>query len=166
MQPTESVKAAGTWEGSPLKRVVASSPQVHQERARGRAPRADARAKGLSDRLLALKACAEALEGTGEDYAYVRPRMRPDLVLWGVPEGQGGGTPPLGLSTPRNLYNPENGADQADEADKASFRPARPRNGLKGITKEGKKGVGDSLVLLEEVRTCLLYTSPSPTRPY
>ena len=126
-------------------------------RPRRRAPRADARSKGISDRLHALKGMAERLQGTGEGYAYLPAKMRPDLVLWGVPEGQGGGTPPLGLSIPRNLQNPENGLDEGNEASKASFRPARPRNGLKGITKAGKKGVSDSLVLLEEVRTRIAF---------
>ena len=126
-------------------------------RPRRRAPRADARSRGISDRLHALRERAEALQGTGEGYAYLPAKMRPDLCLWGVPEGQGGGSPPLGLSTPRNLHRDDPGSDSPDKADKASFRPARPRNGLKGITKEGKKGVGDSLVLLEEVRTRIAF---------
>ena len=124
---------------------------------RKRVPRADARSRGISDRLHALKERAEALQGIGEGYAYLRPRMRPDLVMWGVPEGQGGGSPSLGLSIPRNLQNLEEGAEPPPGDEKGGFRPARPRNGLKGITKEGKKGVSDSLALLEEVRTRIAF---------
>ena len=144
-------------EGRAIGGLASPSPLARPRRERRVKPRVDARCKGLSDRLHALKRNAKALEGIGEGYAYTRARIRPDLCLWGVPEGQGGGSPPLGLSIPRNLQNAEIEADAPNEADKASFRPARARNGLKGITKAGKKGVSDSLILLEEVRTRIAF---------
>ena len=158
---------AGNFQNRAGGGLASPSPLARPRRARRSAPRVDARNRGLSDRLHALKRHAEALEGIGQGYAYTRARIRPDLCLWGVPEGQGGGSPPLGLSTPSNFQNPEMGADAPNEADKASFRPARRRNGLKGITNVGKRGVGDALTLLEEVRTRIAFwTVTLPNEDY
>lgn len=136
-------------------------------RPRSSAPRVEARMRGFSDCLHALKDRAEALGDIGQGFAYLPARMRPDLCLWGVPEGQGGGSPPLGLSIPRNLQNPEIEAEAPAGAGNDLPRPARPRNGLKGISKEAKKGIRDSLCLLEEVRPRLAFwTVTLPDRSY
>ena len=99
---------------------------------------------GLRKRLQSVKALVQELPVTGGEYAYASACVGPDLKVWAVPRHGEAELSRLGLSLPRNSQN-------------------RPRQGLKGITSQGRKAVRWSCRLMEDMRKrCLLYTSPSP----
>ena len=134
---------------------------------RKRGSRIDARCKGLSDRLHAVRGFAEAQDGKTSRFGYCRPHMGPGLTMWGVPEGQGGDSPSLGLSIRTNSQNAEIEVDASAADQKAGSRPVRRRTGSGGITKKGTRTVKDTCALFGEVRTrCALLTVTLPDSAY
>ena len=95
-----------------------------------RAPR---RPRGLRKRLHAVKTLVQGLPVQGREYAYASACVGPDLQVWAVPRHGEDDCPTLGLSLPRNSQN-------------------RPRQGLKGITPQGRKTVRWSCQLMEDMR--------------
>ena len=91
------------------------------------------RPRGLRKRLHAVRRLVEGLPVKGREYAYASACVGPDLQVWAVPRHGEDDCPPLGLSLPRNSQN-------------------RPRQGLKGITPQGRKQVRWSCRLLEDMR--------------
>ena len=98
--------------------------------------RASRRPRGLRKRLHALKGVAQGLPVQGREYAYASACVGPDLQVWAVPRHGEDDCPTLGLSLPRNSQN-------------------RPRQGLKGITPNGRKQVRWSCRLLEAAKSRL-----------
>ena len=91
------------------------------------------RHKGLRKRLHAVKKAAGCLPSVGREYAYAGPLVGPDLKVWAVPRHGEAELSRLGLSLPRNSQN-------------------KSRQGLRGITPQGKKAVRWSCRLLEDMR--------------
>jgi len=95
--------------------------------------RASRRPRGLRKRLHAVRDLVQGLPVKGREYAYASACVGPDLQVWAVPRHGEDDCPTLGLSLPRNSQN-------------------RPRQGLKGITPQGRKQVRWSCRLLEDMR--------------
>ena len=95
--------------------------------------RTSRRHEGLGKRLQDLRQLREALPREGPDYAYKEPVLGPQLKVYAVPEGCGGGGAPLGLSKHSNSQN-------------------RARSGISGISANGRKFLKDSLLLMDDFR--------------
>ena len=100
---------------------------------KGAGSAAHRRPRGLRKRLHAVRRLVAELPGQGRAYAYASACVGPDLQVWAVPRHGEDDCPPLGLSVPRNSQN-------------------KPRQGLKGITPQGRKNVRWSCRLLEDMR--------------
>lgn len=94
---------------------------------------APVRRKGLQERLQHVSSILEALPVSGPDYAYREPVLGPQLKVYAVPEGCGGGGAPLGLSKRLNSQN-------------------RSRSGISGISASGRRFLKDSLLLMDDFR--------------
>ena len=98
------------------------------------------RPRGLRKRLHRVRDLAGRLPVEGGEYAYAAPLIGPDLKVWAVPRHGEAELSRLGLSLPRNSQN-------------------RPRQGLRGITPQGKKAVRWSCRLMEDMRRrCAMWT--------
>ena len=98
------------------------------------------RPRGLRKRLHAVRGLVQGLPVKGREYAYASACVGPDLQVWAVPRHGEDDCPTLGLSLPRNSQN-------------------RPRQGLRGITPQGKKAVRWSCRLMEDMRRrCAMWT--------
>ena len=129
---------------SPAQRCGFGGPPAIRPSGSG-APR---RPKGLRKRLHAVRDAARCLPVEGRDYAYAGPLIGPDLKVWAVPRHGEAELSRLGLSLPRNSQN-------------------RPRQGLKGITAQGRKAVRWSCRLLEDMRRrCAMWTVSLPDNDY
>ena len=114
-------------------------------RAGSGAPRAR---EGLGKRLHALRQVREALPHEGPEYGYKEPLLGPQLRVYAVPDGCGGGAAPLGLSKHSNSQN-------------------RARPGISGISANGRKFLKDSLLLMDDFRERLcMWTVTLPDGDY
>ena len=131
--------------------------RTHQARSCGsRTPRPKRRAgfgaprrrEGLRERLQAAKAVRERLPREGPDYGYKEPLVGPQLKVYAVPDGCGGGVAPLGLSKHVNSQN-------------------RARSGISGISALGRRFLKDSLLLMDDFRERLcMWTITLPEEDY
>ena len=94
---------------------------------------APVRHRGLQERLKLVRAVRDALPHEGPDYAYKEPTLGPQLTVYAVPDGCGGGSAALGLSIHPNSQN-------------------KARYGLSGISAGGRKFLKDSLILMDDFR--------------
>lgn len=123
---------------APIRATAVAPEPSPAMRARGTgAPR---RPRGLRKRLHRVRDLAKRLPVEGGEYAYAAPLIGPDLKVWAVPRHGEAELSRLGLSLPRNSQN-------------------RPRQGLRGITPQGKKAVRWSCRLMEDMRRrCAMWT--------
>ena len=106
------------------------------------------RHEGLGKRLHDLRQLRDALPREGPDYSFKEPVLGPQLKVYAVPDGCGGGGAPLGLSKHPNLQN-------------------RARSGISGISAYGRKFLKDSLLLMEDFRERLcMWTVTLPDGDY
>lgn len=80
----------------------------------------------------------DALPREGPDYGYKEPLVGPQLRVYAVPDGCGGGGAPLGLSKHSNSQN-------------------KARYGLSGISSKGRRFLKDSLLLADDFRERLCF---------
>lgn len=105
------------------------------------------------ERLQGIGKIAPDLYGRGGEYAYQEARVSSTLKVWGVPEGQGGQRPPLGLSSLPNSQEPiDTGVSHIEEGANPSLGGKRPRKGLNGLTSQGKRNIDEFLTLTEEIK--------------
>ena len=149
-----SVSAVGAFVSEPSSPALLAPYQPHSRSFQGphgdgrRGSGASRRPRGLRKRLHAVKRLVEGLPVQGREYAYAEACVGPDLKVWAVPRHGEDDCPPLGLSLPRNSQN-------------------RPRQGLKGITAQGRKQVRWSCQLLEDMRRRLgMWTITLPDEDY
>lgn len=117
----------------PVRRAGSGAPRVRE---------------GLGKRLHALRQLRESLPREGPEYGYKEPVLGPQLKVYAVPEGCGGGGAPLGLSKHSNSQN-------------------RARSGISGISANGRKFLKDSLLLMEDFRERLcMWTITLPDEDY
>ena len=134
-----SVSAVGAFVSEPSSPALRAPNQPRSRsfrvpppiRAKGSgAPRSP---RGLGKRLHALRQVRESLPREGPDYGYKEPVLGPQLKVYAVPDGCGGGAAPLGLSKHSNSQN-------------------RARPGISGISSNGRKFLKDSLLLMDDFR--------------
>ena len=88
---------------------------------------------GLRERLQHAKGVMDALPRRGPEYGYKEPLLGPQLKVYAVPDGCGGGAAALGLSKRANSQN-------------------KARYGISGISAQGRRFLKDSLLLMDDFR--------------
>ena len=125
-----------------------------QRRERGaRSGRRRPERSGFGNQIQCVKKVADELTEFGSYGLYRPAKVGPDLIVRGVPEGLGGGRPPLGLSSLSNSQDTprEQGAHIEGSQSLQSCWPAR-RHGLNGISVKGRRFIGDFCCLSEQIR--------------
>ena len=121
--------------------------RTHQARSCGsRTPRPKRRAgfgapwrrEGLRERLQAAKAVRDRLPREGPEYGFKEPLVGPQLKVYAVPDGCGGGVAALGLSKRVKSQN-------------------KARRGISGISAHGRRFLKDSLLLMDDFRERLAF---------
>ena len=87
------------------------------------------------------------------DGLYRPAKVGPDLIVRGVPEGLGGGRPPLGLSSLSNSQDTPPSADTNGLTEVMSGHTSvDKRHGLNGISRKGKRFIGDFCGLTQQIK--------------
>ena len=115
---THQAHSCGSRTPRPIRRGVSGAPR---------------RREGLRERLQHAKGVMEALPRYGPEYGYKEPLMGPQLKVYAVPDGCGGGAAALGLSKRANSQN-------------------KARYGISGISAQGRRFLKDSLLLMDDFR--------------
>ena len=125
-----------------------------QSRKRGaRSGRRRPEQLGFGNQIQCVKKVADELTEYAPEGLYRSPNVGPDLLVRGVPEGLGGGRPPLGLSSLSNSQDTPSKEDPAAPPDSASpYALLKERHGLKGISRKGKRFIGDFCGLTQQIK--------------
>ena len=125
-----------------------------QRRERGaRSVRRRPERSGFGNQIQCVKKVADELTEYSLDGRYRPAKVGPDLVVRGVPEGLGGGRPPLGLSSLSNSQDtPSPGDSEAPTEPGPGGLPVGKRHGLDGISRKGKRFIGDFCSLTDQMR--------------
>ena len=108
---------------------------------------------GFGNQLQCVKKVADELTEFSEEHVYRPARVGPDLIVRGVPEGLGGGRPPLGLSSLSNSQDTSCSGDGSGHPEGFGPPPVeRKRHGLNGMSNKGRRFVGDFCRLAEQCR--------------
>ena len=125
-----------------------------QRRERGaRSVRRRPERSGFGNQIQCVKKVADELTEFSLDGLYRPARVGPDCIVRGVPEGLGGGRPPLGLSSLSNSQGlpPESASSGSPEGISPS-RLLKERHGLNGMSVKGRRFIGDFCLLSEQIR--------------
>ena len=125
-----------------------------QKRERGaRSVRRRPERNGFGNQIQCVKKVADELTEFSEEGLYRPAIVGPDLMVRGVPEGLGGGRPPLGLSSLSNSQDTPSSEDSELPTDRV-FGPdvSKKRHGLDGISRKGKRFIGDFCHLTDQMR--------------
>ena len=127
-------------------------PRQRRERCARSARRRPERS-GFGNQIQCVKKVADELTKFS-DYGVYRPaKVGPSLVVRGVPEGLGGGSPTLGLSSLSNSQ--DTSADGSNTPTPKGDFPAcngKKRHGLEGMSRAGRRFIGDFCQLAEQCR--------------
>ena len=125
-----------------------------QRRERGaRSARRRPERNGFGNQIQCVKKVADELTEFSLDGLYRPANVGPDLIVRGVPEGLGGGRPPLGLSSLSNSQGLPPDADGLPSAEEG-LPPIldKKRHGLDGISRKGKRFIGDFCGLTQQIK--------------
>ena len=125
-----------------------------QRRERGaRSVRKRPERNGFGNCLQCVAKVANELTEFSLDGLYRPAKVGPDLIVRGVPEGLGGGRPPLGLSSLSNSQDtPQHGCPETDQIGQPQAPPVKTRHGLSGMSSKGRRFIGDFCSLAEQIR--------------
>ena len=127
---------------------------ARQRRERGaRSPRRQPERNSFGNQLQCVAKVANELTRHGAEGVYREANVGPDLMVRGVPEGLGGGRPPLGLSSLSNSQGlpPEGDGSELTEALEPRTSVDK-RHGLNGISRDGKRFIGDFCGLTQQIK--------------
>ena len=127
-------------------------PRSRRERG-ARSPRRRPERSGFGNQIQCVKKVADELTEFSLDGLYREANVGPDLIVRGVPEGLGGGRPPLGLSSLSNSQGPPpdpDGSPPTEGGSAALF--LKKRHGLEGISRKGKRFIGDFCGLTQQIK--------------
>ena len=127
-------------------------PRSRRERG-ARSPRRRPERSGFGNQIQCVKKVADELTEFSLDGLYREANVGPDLIVRGVPEGLGGGRPPLGLSSLSNSQGPPpdpDGSPPTEGGSSALF--LKKRHGLEGISRKGKRFIGDFCGLTQQIK--------------
>ena len=125
--------------------------QARERRARSGGRRR--RHEGFGNQIQCVAKVANELTQFGEFGVYRDAKVGPDLIVRGVPEGLGGGCPPLGLSSlPNSQETPLDGDTPPPSQDSGAPSAKGRRHGLKGMSRKGRRFTGDFCVLADQIR--------------
>ena len=125
-----------------------------QKRQRGgRSARRRPERSGFGNQIQCVKKVADELTEFGAFGLYRPAKVGPSLVVRGVPEGLGGGRPPMGLSSLSNSQDtPPEGSDGSTPDGACSSRLLKKRHGLDGMSAKGRRFIGDFCLLTDQIR--------------
>ena len=125
-----------------------------QRRERGaRSVRKRPERNGFGNCLQCVAKVANELTEFSLDGLYRPANVGPDLIVRGVPEGLGGGRPPLGLSSLSNSQDTPCPGDETAPTDPIDGGlPVGKRHGLDGISRKGKRFIGDFCGLTQQIK--------------
>ena len=127
-------------------------PRKRRDRGVGSGGRRPERS-GFGNQIQCVKKVADELTEFGEFGLYRPAKVGPSLVVRGVPEGLGGGRPPLGLSSLSNSQDTPSEGDQADPEETGfPSRVSTKRHGLSGMSTKGRRFIGDFCLLSEQIK--------------
>ena len=127
-------------------------PRQRRERSARSARRRPERS-GFGNQIQCVKKVADELTEFGSYGLYRPAKVGPDCIVRGVPEGLGGGRPPLGLSSLSNSQdNPSDTDEVSDQLEADPTRLEKKRHGLNGMSNKGRRFVGDFCLLAEQCR--------------
>ena len=127
-------------------------PRSRRERG-ARSPRRRPERTGFGNQIQCVKKVADELTEFSEFGLYRPAKVGPDCIVRGVPEGLGGGRPPLGLSSLSNSQDTSpDGVDPATTEEGFSSRVGGKRHGLGGMSSKGRRFIGDFCLLSEQIR--------------
>ena len=111
---------------------------------------------------------AKDIAHMGGEYAYMPARVSPLLKVWGVPEGLGGQSSPVGFSSLPISQGTPNGVNTSNPSElDPDIGRGRERKGLKGMTQARKRNIDENLTLWEEFKRRLcLWTINLPDEDY
>ena len=109
--------------------------------------------RGFGNQIQCVKKVGDELTRYGTEGLYREAKVGPALVVRGVPEGLGGGRPPLGLSSLSNSQGHPSASDLKPQTDPDfAVSASRKRHGLNGISRAGRKFVDDFCLLTEQCK--------------
>ena len=125
-----------------------------QKRQRGgRSARRRPERSGFGNQIQCVKKAADELTEFGEFGLYRPARVGPDCIVRGVPEGLGGGRPPVGLSSLSNSQDTsQEGCSETDQIGQPVALKPKTRHGLNGLSSKGRRFIGDFCSLAEQIR--------------
>ena len=125
-----------------------------QRRERGaRSGRRRPERSGFGNQIQCVAKVANELTEFSLDGLYRPAKVGPDLIVRGVPEGLGGGRPPLGLSSLSNSQDTPSSADTNGLTEVMSGHTSvDKRHGLNGISRKGKRFIGDFCGLTQQIK--------------
>ena len=127
-------------------------PRKRRDRGVGSGGRRPERS-GFGNQIQCVKKVADELTEFGAFGLYRPAKVGPSLVVRGVPEGLGGGRPPLGLSSLSNSQDTPSTDEEGSTPDGAcSSRLVSKRHGLQGMPSKGRRFIGDFCVLTDQIR--------------
>lgn len=140
---TGTYSQRGSQGGRPTQRGFQRT-RANQVRGSG----ASRRPRALGKRLQHVKEVLASLPFEPREWAYSKPRVRPNCKVFACPERAVGGSAPLGLSKEGNSQN-------------------QGRRGLSGIPRSALQEIEDTLSLMEDFRErCALWTVTLPDEDY
>ena len=123
---------------------------------------------GFGNQIQCVAKVANELTQFGEYGLYRDAKVGPELVVRGVPEGLGGGRPPLGLSSLSNSQDThQDGENPTPTEERGLPSGMAQRHGLKGMPRTGKRFIGQFCTLAEQIKKLMaMWTVNLPTGWY